>query len=470
MQFLKTNYNLIGACAALAAVFWSIFEFAVEPYWSQRNAGLSDATVAYLRELQGEKLELTKQLLLKQHEEEIERARAEWEGRALGSGVPEVSEEMEDTPQGQNDVEATDPPVVRAEDGPEKLRVSSDDPKSREEDGTSRQASSLDVLKMAKVQAALSRGAAVMNAKSSVAMLIRVDDGALEAFATTNANLEGGEFTVPFLGVFEAGSILKPLTAAIAIETGTADLADKIDVSSPLVWGRFNIRDFSDFGSEMTLLEAMVRSSNVASARLALQIGAEVQQEFFEELELTQASKIELSNFHHAEPLLPRRWSELTAMTVSFGHGVSLNVFHLASIYLTLANGGNLTHPTIFPADRPPAKPIFSSETSRKVLNILEENVSRGTASLAQLDGIRVGGATGTADKPKPSGGYYEDKVIATFVAVYPIDDPTHVLIVALDEPGYSDNDNPSSAPTRRTAGWTAAPVGAQIISELRRF
>jgi cell division protein FtsI (penicillin-binding protein 3) len=93
---------------------------------------------------------------------------------------------------------------------------------------------------------------------------------------------------------------------------------------------------------------------------------------------------------------------------------------------------------------------------------MLRKVVSSGSASMAEVEGYSVGGKTGTADKPKPRGGYYEDKVIATFAAVFPTDAPKYVLIVTLDEPeiiAYGED--------RRTAGWTAAPVAAEMIARL---
>lgn len=83
----------------------------------------------------------------------------------------------------------------------------------------------------------------------------------------------------------------------------------------------------------------------------------------------------------------------------------------------------------------------------------------RSTASLADVPGYAVAGKTGTADKPEPGGGYYEDKVIATFASLFPADDPKYVLVVTLDEPVETSGEEP-----HRTAGWTAAPVAAEII------
>jgi cell division protein FtsI (penicillin-binding protein 3) len=76
-----------------------------------------------------------------------------------------------------------------------------------------------------------------------------------------------------------------------------------------------------------------------------------------------------------------------------------------------------------------------------------------------------VGAKTGTADKPNPRGGYYKDKVIATFAAVFPSYDPKYVLVVTLDEPVETSGSEP-----RRTAGWTAAPVAGESSAAPHRF
>ena len=73
-----------------------------------------------------------------------------------------------------------------------------------------------------------------------------------------------------------------------------------------------------------------------------------------------------------------------------------------------------------------------------------------------------MGGKTGTADKPKPKGGYYKDKVIATVASIFPIHDPKYVLVVTLDEPEIH-----AAGELRRTAGWTAVPVAAEMIERL---
>jgi cell division protein FtsI (penicillin-binding protein 3) len=90
---------------------------------------------------------------------------------------------------------------------------------------------------------------------------------------------------------------------------------------------------------------------------------------------------------------------------------------------------------------------------------MLRQVVTRGTASLGEVPGYQVGGKTGTADKPKYNGGYWDDKVITTFAGGFPMHDPEYVIVVTLDEPEIY-----AAGEQRRTAGWTAVPVAAEVV------
>ena len=123
-------------------------------------------------------------------------------------------------------------------------------------------------------------------------------------------------------------------------------------------------------------------------------------------------------------------------------------------------NGGTKVEPTLLRRDSSVrGERVVSEQTSAIALRMLREVVVRGTASFGEVAGYEVAGKTGTADKPKPNGGYYEDKVIATFASVFPASDPKYVLVVTLDEPVETSGKKP-----RRTAGWTAVPVAAEVI------
>jgi cell division protein FtsI (penicillin-binding protein 3) len=160
-------------------------------------------------------------------------------------------------------------------------------------------------------------------------------------------------------------------------------------------------------------------------------------------------------------PLSPERWQELSTVTISYGHGLSTSPLHLAAGYASLVNGGTRVRPTLLRQSGPQrGERLISEETSRAVRTMLRQVVTEGTASFAEVPGYHVGGKTGTADKPRAAGGgYYEDKVIATFAAIFPAHAPEYVLVVALDEPMETSGEEP-----RRTAGWTAVPVAAEIV------
>ncbi len=94
---------------------------------------------------------------------------------------------------------------------------------------------------------------------------------------------------------------------------------------------------------------------------------------------------------------------------------------------------------------------------------MLRQVVTDGTASFGDVPGYAVGGKTGSADKPKPNGGYYKGRLISTFATIFPAHDPKYVLIVTLDEPEIQ-----SYGEMRRTAGgWTAVPVAAEMINRV---
>ena len=333
---------------------------------------------------------------------------------------------------------------------------------------------SLDLAVQDAIERVLDGGMKLMNAKAGSAILMDVHSGEVIALASLpdfdpnnrpRPLTEGDAGDSPLFnravqGVYELGSTFKIFTAAQAIEEGTAHASTMVDTKGPLTWGRFKIRDFRNYGPALSVEDVIVKSSNIGTARLALGLGAERQQDFLGDLGFFKPTPVEIIEARGAQPLLPPRWSEISTMTISYGHGLSASPMHLAAAYSSLVNGGLVVEPTLL-ADQPaaPRERIISEETSAIVRDMLRKVVVRGTASLGEVEGYAVGGKTGTADKPKPTGGYYDDRVIATFASVFPSDDPAYVLIVTLDEPVDTTGEE-----ARRTAGWTAVPVAAEII------
>ncbi|WP_412563518.1 peptidoglycan D,D-transpeptidase FtsI family protein [Thalassobius sp. MITS945101] len=333
---------------------------------------------------------------------------------------------------------------------------------------------SLDLPVQAAAERVLYGGMKLMNAKGAASVLLDVHTGEIISMVSlpdfdpndrpqvlTEGDASGSPlFNRVVQGVYELGSTYKIFAAAQAMELGLANPQTVFDTRGPLRWGKHKIRDFRNYGNELTLTKIIVKSSNIGTARVAQMIGTERQQDFLRRLGLLEATPVELTEASGGKPLLPKNWSELSTMTISYGHGISATPMHLASAYAAIANGGYVVQPTLLKQDGPQyGERVMSASVAAASRTMLRKVVTEGTASFGEVPGYAVGGKTGTADKPKPRGGYYEDKVIATFATLFPAHDPKYVLVVTLDEPVETSGDEP-----RRTAGWTAVPVAAEMI------
>ncbi|MGR3758698.1 peptidoglycan D,D-transpeptidase FtsI family protein [Roseobacteraceae bacterium NS-SX3] len=337
---------------------------------------------------------------------------------------------------------------------------------------------SLDLTVQAAAERVLHGGMKLMNAKGATSILMDVHTGEVisavslpdfdpndrprpptSGFDPSDSPL----FNRSVQGVYELGSTFKIFTAAQAVDLGLVTPDTVIDTRGPLRWGKFAIRDFRNYGNEMSVTKIIVKSSNIGTARLAQQIGVERQKAFLRDLGMLEETPFEIVEAQGGKPLLPQNWSELSAMTISYGHGISTSPMHLAAGYAAIANGGRYVSPTVLKQNGPQlGHRVMSEEAARAARTMLRKVVTDGTASFARVPGYEVAGKTGTADKPKPRGGYYDDKVIATFASIFPASNPKYALVVTLDEPSVIAYDE-----ERRTAGWTAVPVAAEMIGRI---
>lgn len=334
---------------------------------------------------------------------------------------------------------------------------------------------SIDLDAQIALEEVLAAGMAEMNAKGAVGILMEADTGQIRALASLpdfDPNLRpplpvsGDPADSPLFnraaqGRYELGSTFKPFTVALALEQRIVTPQTLIDTKGPMRWGRYTIRDFRNYGPQLTVEDVIVKSSNIGTARLAIESGAAAQRDFLGRLGMLEAVPVELTEAGRTQPLLPERWSDLTTMTVSYGHGIAVTPLHLATAYATIANGGLRVRPSIIEGAAAPteADRVISAATSRQMRDMMRKVVTKGTASFINVEGYEVAGKTGTADKPNAAGGYARDKVISTFAGFFPASAPRYVLVVALDEPVRRLNGQ-----SLRTAGWTAVPVAANAI------
>jgi cell division protein FtsI (penicillin-binding protein 3) len=333
---------------------------------------------------------------------------------------------------------------------------------------------SLDLTVQAAVEEVLAGGMALMNASGAAAVLMDVETGEIVAMASLpdfdpNARprplTEGDQADSPLFnralqGVYELGSVFKTFTIAQALEQNLVGLDDMIDTRGPLRMAGFAITDYRSRGPEQTVFDVYTHSSNIGTARIARLIGGERQREFLDRLGLLDPTDVEMVEAPSGRPLYPGRWGELSTMTISYGHGISTSPVHLAGAYAAMVNGGTMVAPTLLRRDAPAVgERVISAETSMVMRSLLRSVVTDGTASFGEVEGYGVGGKTGSAELPRPNGGYYDDRNINTFAAVFPSDAPEYVLVTTLYEPVELTGPEP-----RRTSGWTTVPVAAEVI------
>lgn len=262
---------------------------------------------------------------------------------------------------------------------------------------------------------------------------------------------------------YELGSTFKPLTAALALDTGVVgSLSRRFDATEPLQVGRFHIRDDHPQRRWLNLPEMLTHSSNIVTARIADELGNARMLAMFRQLGFDTPPAIELGE--KSPPLWPNNSARVTTMTMGYGHGIAVTPLHLASAYAALVNGGIWRPATLMriePGKAPQGRRVFTEETSAQMRGLLRLIVTDGTGRFADAPGYRVGGKTGTAERPD-GGGYSRNKNVSTFAAAFPMDAPRYVVIAMLDSPVGN-----ARSQGQATAGWTAAPVVGRAITRV---
>ncbi len=333
---------------------------------------------------------------------------------------------------------------------------------------------SIDLSVQAATRKVLADGLDLVNARKGSAILMDVRSGEVLAMVSlpdfdpnsrpplprATDPADSPLFNHAVQGIYELGSAQKILTVAMGLESGKVGPATLVDTTQPLVVGGNSVSDFKYLGPTMSVRDIIIESSNVGVARIALCLGRTKQKDFLSSLGYLEPVQIELTEAAGAKPIVPKVWRKSTTVTVSYGHGLSVSPLRLATSYAAIANGGTLIDPTLRKTAGPVSgKRVISAENANALREFLRGVVMQGTATIARKNPYHIGGKTGTADKVAPNGGYYEDRVVSTFAAMFPAYRPKYVLVVITDEPEVEiDGKN------RRTAGWTAVPIASSII------
>ncbi|QSB46097.1 penicillin-binding protein 2 [Tsuneonella flava] len=327
----------------------------------------------------------------------------------------------------------------------------------------------------ARVQGALedelNRGMRSVDAKGAAGIVLDVDTGEVLALASLpefNPNKidQAGVdnmFNRVTNQVYELGSTFKPITVASAIDAGVVrDFGKQYD-ASPIKVGRFTIKDSHAMGATLNVPETLIHSSNTVSARIADELGSERLRQTMIDLGMNERPFIELPA--RGFPIWPgKKWPRLRTMTVGFGHGIAVTPLHLASAYAALVNGGIWRPATLYkvePGHAVRGRRVFKASTSSRMRQLLRMIAVYGTGRNANAPGFRVGGKTGSAEKPGAHG-YRKTAVVSTFASAFPMDRPRYVVIAMLDEPKGT-----TASSFQRTAAWNAAPIVGRLVPRI---
>lgn len=264
--------------------------------------------------------------------------------------------------------------------------------------------------------------------------------------------------------VYELGSTFKPITMALAHETGVVAEGEMIPVQNKLVIQAKSIKDDHPSHVPLSIWDVLAKSSNRGAATIALRAGADAQRDLLRRLGLLARVPIELKE--SAAPLVPREWQDITIATVSYGHGISVTPLALATALGTLLNGGMYIQPTIQKREggidsEAIGRRAVSRDTSEFIADIMRYVVTNGTGRNAAVDGYELMGKTGTAEK-LVNGQYARKRLVTSFAAAFPHRDPTYLVYIVYDEPKAA-HDTYGFA----TAGWNAARTAGAVVERI---
>ena len=304
-------------------------------------------------------------------------------------------------------------------------------------------------------------------AKAGAALVVDVRSGEVLALANwpsydpnARGRLSGDAIRNRVLtDTFEPGSTMKPFSVAAALEAGKVRPDTRIQTApGRMTIGDRTIGDAHAHGV-LSVEEVVAKSSNIGTAKIALDLPAQTLWEAYTGFGFGQAPRMGFPGAVAGRLRPAKTWRPIEQATISYGHGVSVTLAQMARAYTVFARDGEIVSLTLTKTDgAAPVVRVVSPETARAMRKMLEMAVSdEGTAPAARIAGYRVAGKTGTAHKLK--NGQYVKEYVASFVGFAPVSDPRVVIAVMVDEPGTGVY----------YGGQVAAPVFAQIAGATLR-
>jgi len=323
--------------------------------------------------------------------------------------------------------------------------------------------------------AALADAVHEQQAKGGSVVVMRPADGAVLAMANWpgyNPNnfrdFHPGEWrNRAITDVFEPGSTMKPFTIAAALQSGRWQPDSQVFCEN----GAMRVADYTIHDDHeagwLDLTGILVHSSNIGAAKLAMDVGSRDMYDMLARVGFGSRSGAGLSGESPGIVLSPERWGPVETANIAFGQGIAVTPLQLAAAFSVFANKGVYTTPRLFADQSEDHKRVMPAAIAAQVLTMLEFATSEdGTGKYAVPEGYRIGGKTGTAQKPGAHGSYSKGKYMAVFAGVAPIKNPQLVIVVVIDEPQKSIYGGQVAAPVFRHIAESALPylgVSARI-------
>ena len=271
---------------------------------------------------------------------------------------------------------------------------------------------------------------------------------------------------------YEPGSTFKALISAIALEENLLNLNTMFNCEGyKIVNGvKLQCHVYPQAHGLQTFEQAFANSCNPAFMEVGQLIGVDKMYEYFEKFNLFETTDVDLPAEANSISLAKEDVGPIELATMSYGHGINLTMMQMSRTISAIVNGGLLLQPQIVKSitdsdgnvvqsfEPNVVKQVISKETSDQVRTLLESSVLNGGGKRAYIEGIRIGGKSGTSQKFTENG-YVDDVVVVSFVGIAPIDDPQYVVMVVVDEPK-----------DQFLGGAVAAPIVKNILEDIFRY
>ena len=260
--------------------------------------------------------------------------------------------------------------------------------------------------------------------------------------------------------MFEPGSVMKPFTIALALESGKYKPDTTINTNPGWMWiGGYRISDDGLNYGVVTLTELLQKSSNIAAAKILLSLQPRHYYKLLHEMGFGERTRSGFPGESNGMLIPHQTWLPSVVATLAYGYGIAVTTLQLAHGYAILADGGIKKPVTFVKINRPSqGVRVLPEKVAKTIIKMLETVVQKGTGTRARVPGYRVAGKTGTAYIAGPNG-YYKHRYMSSFVGVAPASNPRLVVAVVIRDPQ-----------DQHFGGIVAAPLFAKVMGGALRL